>query len=50
MTFEQAAKRYEGSGAVTEVKDLPARGHSLTIDHGWREVADLVLAWLDERL
>jgi pimeloyl-ACP methyl ester carboxylesterase len=47
---EQAAKRYEGSGAVTEVKDLPARGHSLTIDHGWREVADLVLAWLDERL
>jgi hypothetical protein len=26
------------------------RGHSLTIDHGWREIADEVLAWLAQRL
>jgi hypothetical protein len=24
----------------------PDRGHSLTVDHGWRELADAVLAWL----
>jgi hypothetical protein len=24
------------------------RGHSLTIDHGWREVADACLTWLCE--
>ena len=24
------------------------RGHSLTIDSGWREVADSVLGWLGE--
>ncbi len=24
------------------------RGHSLTIDGGWREVADASLAWLDK--
>ena len=23
------------------------RGHSLTIDHGWREIATSCLAWLD---
>jgi hypothetical protein len=25
------------------------RGHSLTIDHGWSEVAEACLAWLDEQ-
>jgi len=24
---------------VTEIVWIPDRGHSLTIDHGWREVA-----------
>jgi pimeloyl-ACP methyl ester carboxylesterase len=46
----QAARQYAGSGAVTELRELPGKGHSLTVDHGWREVADVVLAWLDERL
>jgi non-heme chloroperoxidase len=45
----QAAKLYRHSSAVTEVKEFPDRGHSLTIDSGWREVADAVLAWLSER-
>ena len=37
---------YSGSGAVTEYHEFPDRGHSLVLDHGWREVADLTLSWL----
>jgi len=33
-------KRNEG---VTEIVEMPNRGHSLTIDSGWREVADTAL-------
>jgi non-heme chloroperoxidase len=39
-------RRYRKSSAVTDYKEFPDRGHSLTIDSGWREVADAVLAWL----
>ncbi|MDX6589178.1 MAG: hypothetical protein QOI84_452, partial [Solirubrobacterales bacterium] len=39
----QTAKRYAGSAAVTDVRDFADRGHSLTIDSGWREVADTAL-------
>ena len=42
-------KQYRKSAAVTELKQFEGRGHSLTIDHGWREVADAVLAWLAEQ-
>jgi non-heme chloroperoxidase len=28
---------------VTEFVEMPGRGHSLTIDHGWREVAEVAL-------
>jgi non-heme chloroperoxidase len=42
-------KQYHKSSAVTDLKDFPDRGHSLTIDKGWREVADSVLSWLKER-
>ena len=28
---------------VTEIVKIPNRGHSLTIDHGWREVAQTAL-------
>ncbi len=35
---------------VTEIKELPDRGHSLTIDHGWREVADTALAFIGEHV
>jgi len=31
---------------VTEHRELPNRGHSLTIDHGWREVAEESLAFV----
>jgi pimeloyl-ACP methyl ester carboxylesterase len=42
----QAAKLYRHASAVTELKEFPDRGHSLTIDSGWREIADAVLDWL----
>jgi pimeloyl-ACP methyl ester carboxylesterase len=42
-------KRYHKSPAVTDLKEFPNRGHSLTIDSGWHEIADAVLAWLQER-
>jgi non-heme chloroperoxidase len=32
-------KRQKRNPSVTEIKKLPNRGHSLTIDHGWQEVA-----------
>ena len=31
---------------MTEIKAMPGRGHSLTIDHGWREVADTSLEFV----
>src|SRR5262249_11423525 len=31
---------------VTEYVEIPGRGHSLTIDHGWREVADVALRFV----
>src|ERR687898_655365 len=36
-------KRQSRNDAVTEITKVPNRGHSLTIDHGWQEVADLAL-------
>ena len=36
-------KRNEG---VTEIVKIPGRGHALTIDSGWREVADRALAFV----
>ncbi|GAA2025263.1 alpha/beta fold hydrolase [Catenulispora yoronensis] len=39
-------KQYRHSEAVTEFAEFPDKGHSLTIDSGWREVADAALAWL----
>jgi hypothetical protein len=41
-------KQYRHSDAVTEIKDFPDRAHSLTIDSGWRDVADSSLSWLKE--
>jgi non-heme chloroperoxidase len=42
-------KLYHKSPAVTDYREFRDRGHSLTIDSGWQEVADAVLAWLKER-
>ena len=42
-------KQYRHSSAVTELREFPDRGHSLTIDGGWQEVADACLSWLAEQ-
>ena len=39
-------KRQQRNDGVTEIKKIPNRGHSLTIDSGWREVADTALAFV----
>jgi pimeloyl-ACP methyl ester carboxylesterase len=42
-------KQYRHSDAVTDLIEFEDRGHSLTVDHGWREVADASLSWLDKQ-
>ena len=42
-------KQYRHSDAVTDLMEFPDRGHSLTIDAGWREVADAALTWLSKQ-
>src|SRR3954449_942508 len=39
-------KRQSRNSAVTEIAQMPNRGHSLTIDSGWREVAETALAFV----
>ncbi|HYR63670.1 MAG TPA: alpha/beta hydrolase [Actinomycetota bacterium] len=39
-------KRQERNKGVTEIVEMPNRGHALTIDSGWREVADTALAFV----
>jgi pimeloyl-ACP methyl ester carboxylesterase len=40
-------KMYEASpDSITEYREFDGRGHSLTIDSGWRDVADVCLEWL----
>lgn len=46
VTTRSTFKQYRNSSAVTELKQFEGRGHSLTIDSGWREVADATLEWL----
>jgi pimeloyl-ACP methyl ester carboxylesterase len=41
-----AYKRQSRNKGVTEIEKIPNRGHSLTIDSGWREVADKALAFV----
>ena len=38
-----AYKRQKRNVGVTEIVKMPNRGHALTIDHGWREVAQTAL-------
>ena len=39
-------KRQQHNGGVTEIVEIKNRGHALTIDSGWREVADTALAFV----
>jgi len=42
-----AYKRQRRNPAVTEIVKIPNRGHSLAIDHGWREVAQTALDFVE---
>ena len=39
------AKKYHGSGAVTELAEFPDRSHYTVGEGGWEEVADKALSW-----
>lgn len=39
-------KQQQDNPGVTEIVEIPGRGHSLTIDGGWREVCDTALAFV----
>jgi pimeloyl-ACP methyl ester carboxylesterase len=41
-------KKQAKNEGVTEIVKIPGRGHSLTIDNGWREVADIALAFVQK--
>jgi non-heme chloroperoxidase len=43
-----AFERQERNPGITEIAPIENRGHSLTIDSGWREVADMALAFVQE--
>jgi non-heme chloroperoxidase len=39
-------KKQRHNEGVTEIVEIPGRGHALTIDSGWREVADTALGFV----
>jgi non-heme chloroperoxidase len=39
-------KQQQDNPGVTEIIEIPGRGHALTIDSGWREVADTALGFV----
>ncbi|MBV9042998.1 MAG: alpha/beta hydrolase [Acidimicrobiia bacterium] len=43
------AKKYKHSPATTDTLEFADRGHSLTIDSGWQEVADASMTWLEKQ-
>ena len=47
ITHATAKYLAKHSEAITEIVDVPDRGHSLTIDHGWQEVAEIALGFVD---
>jgi non-heme chloroperoxidase len=47
---EAAYKLEQRNEGLTEFRAVPERGHSLTIDHGWREVAEIALSFVTQRL
>jgi non-heme chloroperoxidase len=49
VLVKSTLKVYAKSPAVTEIKEFAGRGHSLTIDSGWRELAEYCLSWLQAK-
>ncbi|MBA2393253.1 MAG: alpha/beta hydrolase [Ktedonobacteraceae bacterium] len=47
---QAAYKRQQDNPAITEIREISGRGHSLIIDHGWQEVAETALAFVTQQL
>ena len=45
-----AYKRQQDNPAITEIREISGRGHSLIIDHGWQEVAEAALTFVTQQL
>jgi len=43
-------KKQKRNRSVTEIVKVPDRGHALTIDHGWRDVAEITLQFVQRFL
>jgi pimeloyl-ACP methyl ester carboxylesterase len=43
---EASFKKQQRNAGTTEFVEIPGRGHALTIDNGWREVADKALTFI----
>ncbi len=43
-----AYKKQRGNRSITEIEEIPGRGHSLVIDSGWEQVADTALAFVQK--
>lgn len=48
VSVRAAFKQYSKSSAVTDFHEFDGAGHSLTVDHRWREVADVAHSWLND--
>jgi len=46
---QEVFDKYQHGSADTELHVFEGIGHSLTIDRGWKEVADVVLDWLSKK-
>lgn len=43
-------KRQQANPGITEFHEFAGRGHSLTIDHGWHEVAEVALNFITQQI
>jgi non-heme chloroperoxidase len=43
-------KRQKKNPGITEIIEIPNRGHALTVDSGWREVADTALRFIRQHV
>jgi pimeloyl-ACP methyl ester carboxylesterase len=43
---QQAFHKYANGPSETDFHEFDGRGHSLTLDHGWKDVATVALNWL----
>ena len=46
---QEVFDKYQHGSSDTELHVFEGKGHSLTIDGGWKDVADVVLDWLTKK-